>query len=965
MGYFWWGDTEADLHHKGFFTSPEALIAAHPEGEPGWFAIVGRVGEPDSIWIWDVDGAAWIDTGIDGGVISVNGKTGAVSLHLGNILPGMVYLRGDDDTDGSVRVVSPSENTLHVQTRRDGIWEDDLKLGYDSILRARQFCAHPEEAVEGYRLHVDGADRAVLTLAADGALHLGSSAWGEIVIPAKTMIQGTCQIGSAFPVTSPSQYPPSGGSQTRLAVFHDNGANGNTAAFQSFMESNGNEGRKIAVYGQGRRTTHYGGGGMLLAGVWGAVHNLKNVAMRQVGVMATDAPTTQPEGNASYGLFASAVQTVVTSVTNIAVYAQAAIAAVGQKAFAGWFKGDVVVEAQSGQHRTVQIAGVGSNNLGRLQWNGSVDGNTRLEILAGHPTNSRIVSQQGRAFQISGGGGVGVSYSSTGENVNVAVTNNVNTDVVLRADAVPTQEANLFEAAVNKEVQASISREGDIYAAGNVGINLVGSSTSAPREFSFLNTGSGRACRFLYFGAANGVQTGWDRCLQMYSYNTIELRGGKGTSGAPDYVTDKNVGVDIVNEQDKVALRILGAPSQFTPLQQWCDAGGLAQAYMDSQGGFHGPSALLGRVGSHPMSTLWIDGFSVFDNWSGVQIQEFGSSNPERDMLRIQSSGEGSESRIGTLKHAPLSANREWVLPDKGGTLALAEDVGASTPDTVLVDGELIEVVRLTAEEATAAGWAWTWNGDGQGHYWMRIDEAPALSEPTHVRIPDYIDGVPVETTKNLLSGSTELWQSEANKENLIGITGLNIRVLGSRNFTACENMVKCIMPKLEDCGSYVFHTCSALEEINFPRLWRVGMNNFTNCSSLTHVELPNLSEVRDYVFGGCTALKTLTLPKLTGTNLPYAMFWNCPALEWLRIGAYFGIGQRLTFGGTTNPDLLVYYNPGETGFGDVWPASGGDHGRPCAPDFQKWMKHSGNPAVGEVPVRVAGNTYAWGTPWA
>ena len=45
---------------KGFFETPDALRAAYPTGQAGWWAIIGS---SDSIWVWDVEGAAWVNSG--------------------------------------------------------------------------------------------------------------------------------------------------------------------------------------------------------------------------------------------------------------------------------------------------------------------------------------------------------------------------------------------------------------------------------------------------------------------------------------------------------------------------------------------------------------------------------------------------------------------------------------------------------------------------------------------------------------------------------------------------------------------------------------------------------------------------------------------------------------------------------------------------------------------------------------
>lgn len=44
---------------QGWYATPEALKAAVPVGENGWWAVVGTT---DTIWTWDGDTSAWIDT---------------------------------------------------------------------------------------------------------------------------------------------------------------------------------------------------------------------------------------------------------------------------------------------------------------------------------------------------------------------------------------------------------------------------------------------------------------------------------------------------------------------------------------------------------------------------------------------------------------------------------------------------------------------------------------------------------------------------------------------------------------------------------------------------------------------------------------------------------------------------------------------------------------------------------------
>ncbi|MFR4340045.1 MAG: hypothetical protein ACLT3F_04615 [Gemmiger formicilis] len=43
----------------GYYESPQALQSAHPTGQAGQWAIVGNT---DTIWVWDTDTSAWVDT---------------------------------------------------------------------------------------------------------------------------------------------------------------------------------------------------------------------------------------------------------------------------------------------------------------------------------------------------------------------------------------------------------------------------------------------------------------------------------------------------------------------------------------------------------------------------------------------------------------------------------------------------------------------------------------------------------------------------------------------------------------------------------------------------------------------------------------------------------------------------------------------------------------------------------------
>ena len=66
-----------DSSNLGYFATLQALQEAYPTAEPGNWAIVGTT---DTVWVWDEDTSAWVDTDQKGQVTSVNGQTGAVTV---------------------------------------------------------------------------------------------------------------------------------------------------------------------------------------------------------------------------------------------------------------------------------------------------------------------------------------------------------------------------------------------------------------------------------------------------------------------------------------------------------------------------------------------------------------------------------------------------------------------------------------------------------------------------------------------------------------------------------------------------------------------------------------------------------------------------------------------------------------------------------------------------------------------
>lgn len=73
-----------DQHNLGYYATQAALEEAYPTAEAGDWAIVGAT---DTVWIWDTDTSAWVDSDQKGQVTSVNNQTGAVTLDINDVAP--------------------------------------------------------------------------------------------------------------------------------------------------------------------------------------------------------------------------------------------------------------------------------------------------------------------------------------------------------------------------------------------------------------------------------------------------------------------------------------------------------------------------------------------------------------------------------------------------------------------------------------------------------------------------------------------------------------------------------------------------------------------------------------------------------------------------------------------------------------------------------------------------------------
>ena len=315
------------------------------------------------------------------------------------------------------------------------------------------------------------------------------------------------------------------------------------------------------------------------------------------------------------------------------------------------------------------------------------------------------------------------------------------------------------------------------------------------------------------------------------------------------------------------------------------------------------------------------------------------------------------------------------------GVTAIPSAVDGGT--SFAVDGTYAdEVVSVTLAEATTDGWAFT-TANGE----HTITDAPELSEPTHVRIPDFVDGLPVRHI-SLAMEEGEIFRKAGTIANITGVTSLTLTtvptlafhectflesvnlpsaiMLGdSSTFFNCNSLASVNLPALTTLAHSTFNGCASLESVNFPALTTVTGNGvFYNCSALKSANLPLLSTVAHSLFFGCASLESVNLSALTAVD-GNTFFYNCTALKSVLLGEYFDPSTYNHFLTNTPADLVFYYKPGASFPGNFWPnteaTENSNEARLAVPDLKRW---AGPLNDGEVAVRD-GNTFVSGTPWA
>ena len=131
------------------------------------------------------------------------------------------------------------------------------------------------------------------------------------------------------------------------------------------------------------------------------------------------------------------------------------------------------------------------------------------------------------------------------------------------------------------------------------------------------------------------------------------------------------------------------------------------------------------------------------------------------------------------------------------------------------------------------------------------------IGRPTHVEIPEKIDGIYV---RRISEGAF------AEQCDLISVTiPKYVRYIGVVAFGRCTSLKTIALPeKMQAIDASAFHNCTVLESITMPKvIARLGNAAFENCYALQSADLPEgLTKIPYRSFKYCRSLRRVTIPE-------------------------------------------------------------------------------------------------------
>ncbi|MGB6222521.1 leucine-rich repeat protein [Haloferula sp.] len=201
---------------------------------------------------------------------------------------------------------------------------------------------------------------------------------------------------------------------------------------------------------------------------------------------------------------------------------------------------------------------------------------------------------------------------------------------------------------------------------------------------------------------------------------------------------------------------------------------------------------------------------------------------------------------------------------------------------------------------------------------------------------------------------------------------GNGVETIGFASFQGCVALGSVVIPdSVMQLGANAFWGCTNLSTLTFGGgLGAIGTSAFQGCVALQEVTIPgNIASIGDFAFYGCSSLGSLVLEEGI-ESIGQGTFQACPELEHVTVpasvdsigsfafalgggmkGLYFGAAPPTATSSILqgNPDAVVYYAPGVSGWTDPW------NTWPTAP----WDPIIGQPgfAGGEFSFIIAGSS--------
>jgi hypothetical protein len=118
----------------------------------------------------------------------------------------------------------------------------------------------------------------------------------------------------------------------------------------------------------------------------------------------------------------------------------------------------------------------------------------------------------------------------------------------------------------------------------------------------------------------------------------------------------------------------------------------------------------------------------------------------------------------------------------------------------------------------------------------------------------------------------------------LAGVSGGDIRSVGSYTFCNCASLTTVNFPYATGTGMSAFQGCTSLTSVSLPEAAGIGESAFQGCASLTAASLPKATDIGTSAFQGCTALTAASLPK--AEYIRESAFQGCASLTAVSLPA-------------------------------------------------------------------------------